>query len=85
MLSPPIKKHFVLMNVTVFETQPYFSLTQPLLQGESSSEEGLLNQLTVPTLMLEHEKQKITNESLNEPTDESYASHVEELRVYSKR
>jgi hypothetical protein len=60
MLSSPSRKRFVLMDVTFFELQPYFSSTHTSLQGESPSEEksSMSNPLPVPAPMPEHDKQQ---------------------------
>jgi hypothetical protein len=45
---PPSRKCFVLMDVTFFELQPYFSSTHTSFQRESSSEEKFFMNSTLP-------------------------------------
>jgi hypothetical protein len=45
------------MDVTFFETQPYFSSSQNPLKGESLSKEDFLTRLLIPTPMSEQKKQ----------------------------
>lgn len=74
---PPLQKHFLQMDVAFFETQPYFSLAQPTLQGESLSEKEFSSSLPVPALVLEQEKQQpFTNGFPTDLTDKSYALPV---------
>lgn len=69
------------MDVTVFETQSYFTSSQTPLQGKSQNEEDFFAMLTVPTPMPGQEKQQLTNKSPTEPTDKSFVPPMEELKV----
>jgi hypothetical protein len=52
------------MDVTFFESQPYFSLTQTSLPGESQSEKKVsMSPFHVPAPTLEHDKQALAYES----------------------
>jgi hypothetical protein len=50
MLSPPLIKHFVSMDVSFFETHYYFYSSQTHLQGESKIEEDCFDSVTYPYL-----------------------------------
>jgi hypothetical protein len=85
-LSPLLKQHFVLIDVTFFESQPYFSSFNTFLQWENSSEEKFVSTLLTTTLP-KHENH---SPSIEEPLAEAPSSidkpcepPVEELRVYS--
>jgi hypothetical protein len=69
----PSWKHFVSINVTFSEMQPYFSSTKTYLQGESPIKEkfSMSSPSPVPAPMLEQDKQQpLTNESPTDPIDE---------------
>jgi hypothetical protein len=83
--NPPSWKHFISMDVTLFEWQSYFISTNTSLQGESPSEEkfSMSGPLPVSALVPKHDKQHpLVDES---PTNESCEPPpMKELRVYSR-